>query len=77
MEKSCLICGGDPICEAVFFPKDPQAWGAPARKHRAFRYRLCEQCFVRPDKASVVERIIISEISGQQTQTMEDEAWIH
>ena len=61
IEKPCLICGADPAVRACFIPDNPSLYGAPRGKTRLFPYSLCQRCMERPDKASVVEKIIWSE----------------
>lgn len=60
----CLLCGNAPSVIGVFMPDDPGAWGAPTGKTRFVRYCLCNNCQVKPNISTKVEKIIRAELSG-------------
>ena len=65
--KCCYLCGEEKIkALGCFVPDDPTKWisGKPAPgKTRTFWYGLCEECFILPDKAELVERKMASEMN--------------
>ena len=40
----CPFCHELTWCRAVFFPDDPEAWGAPKGKQRGIAYGYCPEC---------------------------------
>lgn len=53
--RSCYLCGGPTDLVGLFFPDDPQRYGAPAGKARLIIYGLCQTCRDAPGQMEAVE----------------------
>ena len=59
----CTLCGRPPAYVGLFFPDDPQKYGAPAGKTRVVVYGLCETCNSRPGVADEAEAKILRDLT--------------
>ncbi len=53
--RTCYLCGGPTDLVGLFFPDNPQLYGAPAGKVRLIIYGLCQTCQETPGAAEAVE----------------------
>lgn len=53
--RKCYLCGKPADLVGLFFPDNPQLYGAPAGKVRILLYGLCQTCQETPGTAEAVE----------------------
>ncbi len=53
--RKCYLCGKPADLVGIFFPDNPQQYGAPAGKARLVIYGLCQTCQETPGTAEAVE----------------------